>query len=93
MSLVVTNSHGTITVPESVLVGIAVRAAERVDGIKVHRRRAVDVENRVVRLTVAARRGEPLLELAQTVQEKVAAALQAACGIEPIVEISVGELE
>ncbi len=93
MSLVVTNSHGTITVPEGVLVGLAVRAAERVEGVKVRRKRAVDIENRVVRLSVSARRGEPLVELAQRAQDEVASAFLAICGIEATVDIAIGELE
>jgi len=93
MSLVVSNENGTITVPGSVLVGIAVRAAEQVDGIKVRRRRTVDVENRSVRLSVAARRGLPLLELARETQAEVIAAFEASCGIEPTVDVSIGELE
>ena len=93
MSLVIENEIGTITVPEGVLVGIAVEAAERVDGLKVKRKRAVDAEHRVVRLAVSVRRGEPLLELAERAQDEVASSFQAVCGFEPTVEISVGELE
>jgi uncharacterized alkaline shock family protein YloU len=93
MSLVVTNANGTVTVPENVLVAIAVGAAERVEGIKVRRRRAVDVENRVVRLAVSAHRGEPLVELAERAQHEVAKTFKAVCGIETKVDIAIGELE
>ena len=93
MSLVLTNKAGTVTVPEQVLVGIAVRAAESVDGIRVRRRRSVDVEGRHVRLSVAARRGEPLLEVAEHVQEAVAEALRGMCGIDTVVDVAVGGLE
>lgn len=93
MSLVVTSDAGSVTVPEHVLVGIAVRAAQSVDGIRVRRRRAVDVEGRQVRLSVAARRNEPLMELAERVQEAVASALRAMCGIDAKVDVAVGELE
>ena len=81
--------------PDGVLGGIAVRAAESVDGIRMRRRRAatVDVEARQVRLAVTARRGEPVVELAERAQEAVAAAFQAMCGIETRVDIAVGELE
>ena len=93
MSLVLTNKAGTVTVPEHVLVAIAVRAAESVDGIRVRRRRNVDVERRHVRLSVAARRGEPLVEVAERVQEAVVDALRGMCGIDTVVDVAVGGLE
>jgi uncharacterized alkaline shock family protein YloU len=92
MSLVLTNGAGTVTVPDDVLVRIAVRAAESVEGIRVRRRRAVDIEHRQVRLSVAARRGEPLVGLAERVQEAVAAMLKDMCGIDTRVDVAVGEL-
>jgi uncharacterized alkaline shock family protein YloU len=93
MSLVLTSASGTVTVPDGVLVGIAARAAESVDGLRVRRRRTIDLEARAVRLSVAVRRGEPLLALAERAQDEVAAALQAMCGIDATVEIAIGELE
>jgi uncharacterized alkaline shock family protein YloU len=93
VTLVLTNDGGTVTVPDHVLVGIAVRAAESVDGIRVRRRRSVDVEHRHVRLSVTARRGEPLLELAGRVQEAVAESLRTMCGIDTMVDVAVGGLE
>ncbi len=92
MTLVVEGATGTIAVPDAVLVGIAVRAAEQVDGIRVRRRRAIDLDERVVRLAVTARRGEPLVELAARAQEEVASALERMCGLEVRVEITIGEL-
>ena len=93
MSLVLSNKAGSVTVPDHVLVGIAVRAAESVEGIRVRRRRSVDVERRHVRLSVAASRGEPLVELAAREQEAVGEALRGMCGIETIVDVAVGGLE
>lgn len=93
MSLVVTTEAGTVTVPDGVLAGIAVRAADSVDGIRVRRRRTVDIETRHVKLAVAARRGEPLVAQAERVQEAVVDAFQAMCGIETKVDVAVGELE
>lgn len=93
MTFVVAGKDGTITVPDAVLVGIAVRAAERVEGIRVRRRRAIDLDEGVVRLSVAARRGEPLVELAERAQEQVATALKEMLGIDARVEIAIGELE
>jgi uncharacterized alkaline shock family protein YloU len=95
MTLVLTTEGGTVTVPGGVLGAIAVRAAESVDGIRVRRRRSavVDVEARHVRLAVAARRGEPLVELGERAQDAVAAAFQAMCGIETRIDVELGELE
>jgi uncharacterized alkaline shock family protein YloU len=92
MTWVMTNELGTVTVPDAVLAGIAARAAESVDGVRVRRRRTVDVEAGAVRLAVAVRRGEPIVELAGHAQDAVASALRTMCGIEATVEISVGEL-
>lgn len=92
MSLVVESEAGTITVPDAVLVGIAVRATEAVEGLRVRRRRTIDVEARVVRLAIAARRGEPLVELGERAQEAVAGALKATCGLDVTVDVAIGEL-
>lgn len=92
MTLVVSTEQGTVTVPDAVLVGIAVRAAESVAGIRVRRRRSVDVEARAVRLAVAASRGEPLVELAGRAQEAVAGALKTMCGIDARVDVAIGDL-
>jgi uncharacterized alkaline shock family protein YloU len=93
MSLVLANQAGTVTVPGHVLVGIAVRAAESVEGVRVRRRRTVDVDRRHVRLSVSARRGEPVVEVAERVQEAVGEALRAMCGIDTQVDVAVGALE
>jgi uncharacterized alkaline shock family protein YloU len=93
MTFAVTTENGTLTVPDAVLVGIAARAAESVDGVRVRRRRTIDVDGQVVRLAVAVRRGEPLVELGQRAQHEVAAALKTMCGIDAKVEILIGELE
>jgi uncharacterized alkaline shock family protein YloU len=92
MTWVMTNELGTVTVPDAVLAGIAARAAESVDGVRIRRRRTVDVEGGVVRLAVAVRRGEPIVDLASRAQEAVADVLLTMCGIEPVVDIAVGEL-
>jgi uncharacterized alkaline shock family protein YloU len=92
VSLVVTTELGTVTVPDAVVAGIAVRAAETVEGLRVRRRRGVDLEATVLRLTVEARRGEPLHELAGRAQDAVADALQAMCGLETKVDVTIAEL-
>jgi uncharacterized alkaline shock family protein YloU len=92
MSLVLQGSSGTITVPDSVLLQIATRAAESVDGVRVRRRRAIDVEARTVRLELAAGRGEPLASVGARVQETVAATMQAMCNLELTVDVAIEEL-
>ena len=92
MSLVLNGPHGTITVPESVLLQIATRAAEGVEGLRVRRRRSVDVGARAVRLEVSASRGEALTAQGERVQEAVAAALEATCGIAVTVDVAFEEL-
>jgi uncharacterized alkaline shock family protein YloU len=93
MSLVFLTDAGSITVPEHVLVRIAVRAAQQVEGVSVRRRRSIDVENRVVKLSLAAKRGEPLVELGERAQDEVASALETMCGIEARVDLRIGEIE
>lgn len=93
MSLVFERPGGTITVPSATLVGIAVAAAEGVDGVRVLRRRTVDLDAAVVRLRLAVRRGKPLLELGSAAQDAVVAALAEMCGLEAKVEITVGAIE
>ena len=93
MSLVLTGPHGTITVPEAVLVRLATQAAEGVDGVRVRRKRSVDAEARTVRLELSARRGEALIAQGEQVQEAVTAAFAATCGVEVTVDVVFGELE
>jgi uncharacterized alkaline shock family protein YloU len=92
VSHVVTTPAGTLTVPDSVLLEIAVRAAEGSGGVRVRRRRTIDLEAGVVRLSVATRRGEPIRELAERAQEDVAEALRSMCALEARVDVFVGEL-
>jgi uncharacterized alkaline shock family protein YloU len=90
--LVLTGPHGAITVPDSVLLGIATRAAEDVEGLRVRRKRSVDVEARVVRLELSARRGEPLVAQGERAQEAVAAALKQTCDLDVAVDVAFEEL-
>ena len=60
MSVVFESGSGTITVPDSALLQIAVRAAESVEGVRVRRKRTVDVEGKLVRLEVTVQGNEPL---------------------------------
>jgi uncharacterized alkaline shock family protein YloU len=89
---------GSITIELSVLATIVHQAAESVDGAKVRRRRR-DVDVRVdegaarVELALAAPYGTVLPEVARGVQERVAAALEAMCGLSATVDVAVEELE
>ena len=88
---------GSITIEPGVLATIVHQAAESVDGAKVRRRRDVDV--RVdegaarVELALSAPYGTVLPEVARGVQERVAAALEAMCGLSTTVDVAVEELE
>jgi uncharacterized alkaline shock family protein YloU len=93
MSLVIDAPAGSIIVPDSTLLTIAVTAARRVDGVRVLRRRSLELDAPLVRLSLAARRGEPLLELARRCQDEVARALDEMCGLDARVELTIGELE
>jgi uncharacterized alkaline shock family protein YloU len=92
VSLTLDGPGGTITVPGSVLLQIAVRAAEGVDGLQVRRKRAIDVESRSVRLEVSAGRGEALIAQGQRVQHEIASALERTCGLDVTVDVVFEEL-
>jgi uncharacterized alkaline shock family protein YloU len=93
MTLVRTTGEGTVTIPDDVLEAIVARAAEHVDGVRVRRRRVVDVDARAVRLEIAARRGEPLPALGERVQASVADALRTMCAFDPrTVDVAVEDL-
>jgi uncharacterized alkaline shock family protein YloU len=93
MSLVFSGPNGTVTIPGAVLVSIAVRAAESVEGVKVRRKRSVEVESRVVRLELTAPRSAPLVPLGESVQDAVASALQTMCGLDATVDLTFEDVE
>ena len=92
MPLVLNGPHGTITVTDAVVLAIAVHAAEEVDGLRVRRKRSVDLDTRLVRLELAAQRGEPLVVQGERAQEAVAAALKQACDLDVAVDVAFEEL-
>jgi uncharacterized alkaline shock family protein YloU len=92
MSLVFESGSGTVTVPDSALVQIAVRAAESVEGIRVRRKRSVDAEGRIARLEVSVHGNEPLTGAGEAVQLAVSRALATMCGIDVAVDVAIEEL-
>jgi uncharacterized alkaline shock family protein YloU len=92
MNLVFESGSGTITVPDSALLQIAVRAAESVDGVRVRRKRTVDVEGKAVRLEVAVHGNEPLVAAGEAVQRAVGGALATMCGLDLAVDVAIEEL-
>ena len=97
--LVIERPEGTITVSAAALAQLVQAAAERVDGVRVRRRRrGLDVDlndgGGRVHLALAVRRGEVLPVLARAVQEEVAAAVARACELElEAVDVSVEEVD
>ena len=83
---------GSVSVPSAVLAEIATRAAESVTGVRVRRRRSVDVESGTVTLEIAARRGDALQLVGERVQEQVAAAFSGMCGLDVTVNLAIEEL-
>ncbi len=96
--LVLEGADGSITVTASALNRLVVRAAESVDGASVRRpKRSVELTHgdgrASVSLELAVRYGEVAAELARAVQERVAEAVSATCGLEvERVDVSVEEI-
>jgi uncharacterized alkaline shock family protein YloU len=99
MSYVMPGDRGSVTVSASALNELVVRAAESVGGAEVRRgRRRLDIEvadgHAQVRLELSARYGVVLPTLAREVQDRVADALTAMCGVEvDAVDVSVEAVE
>ena len=96
--LVLREPSGAISLPAATLDRIVVRAAERVEGVRVRRpRRSVEValarDEARVSVGLAARYGIALPELVAGVQEQVREALETMCGVEVrAVDVAVEEL-
>ena len=96
--LVFAGPGGSITLTAAALTELVAGAASSVDGVRVRRpRRAVEVrhaEGRAsVSLELSATPGEPLPELARTVQERVGAALAQVTGLEvERVDVEIAEI-
>ena len=99
MSLSHRTSHGTITVPDSVLAQIVRRAAESASGARVRRpRRGLDIDldgsRAVVSLDLAARYGTTLPDLARDVQSRIIESLRGMCELDVVrVDLTIEELD
>jgi uncharacterized alkaline shock family protein YloU len=91
MNLELEARGGTIVVPEAVLLQIAARAAESVEGVRVRRRRAIDLKANTVRLGLAASGGEPLVVLGESVQTAVVDTMETMCGLTLAVDVAFEE--
>ena len=81
-----------VTITDAVLTQIVVGAAEQVDGARV-RKRGVELEEESVAISLAARYGVVLPDLARDVQQRVADALATMCDLNMRVDISLDEID
>ena len=81
-----------LTITDAALAQIVVGAAEQVDGARVRRRRGVEPQDGRVSLSLAARYGTVLPQLARDVQARVADALEEMCDLRVSVDVSIEEL-
>jgi len=96
--LVLAGPRGRITVPGTALAATVLRAADRISGARPRRpRRGVGVEveegRALVRVEIAARRGEPLPGLGRSVQEAVTGVLALMFALEATVDVMIEEVE
>ncbi len=82
-----------LTITDAALAQIVVGAAEQVDGVRVRRRRGVEPQDGRVTLSLAARYGTVLPEVARDVQARVAEALATMCDLRVSVDVSIEELD
>jgi uncharacterized alkaline shock family protein YloU len=81
-----------VTITDAALTQIVVGAAEQADGARV-RKRGVELEDDRVAVSLAARYGVVLPDLARDVQQRVAGALATMCDLDMRVDISVDEID
>jgi uncharacterized alkaline shock family protein YloU len=82
-----------ITITDNALAQIVVEAAQQVDGVRVKRRKGVELQDGRVAQTLAARYGTVLPETARDVQAHVVDALATMCELEVAVDVSVDEVD
>jgi uncharacterized alkaline shock family protein YloU len=81
-----------VTITDAALTQIVVGAAEKVDGARV-RKRGVELEEESVAISLAARYGVVLPDVARDVQQRVAEALATMCDLNMRVDISLDEID
>ena len=81
-----------ITITDAALTQLVVTAAEQADGARV-RRRGVELQEGRVAVSLAARYGVVLPELARDVQRRVADALATMCDLQVSVDVAIEELD
>ena len=81
-----------VTITDAALTQIVVGAAEQAGGARV-RKRGVELEGDRVAISLAARYGVVLPDLARDVQQRVAGALATMCELDMRVDISVDEID
>lgn len=96
--LVLAGPRGRIAVPGAVLAATVLGAAGRIPGARTRRpRRGIGVEieegRALVRVEIAARRGEPLPGLGRSVQEAVREAFALMFALEATVDVTIEEVE
>ena len=95
--LVFRGPDGSITLTAAAINDLVASAARDVEGVRLRRRRAVEVRHAdgraSVSLELGVTQGEPLPELARTVQERVGDALAQASGLEvERVDVEIAEI-
>ena len=89
--------RGSISVTPGALAAIVRGAAESVEGVRIRRRRGleirVDDSRAQVELELAAEYGLVLPELAREVQERVAGTIASMCGLSASVDVTIEELD
>jgi uncharacterized alkaline shock family protein YloU len=97
MTIAVVSDEGTVTITDAALSQIVVQAAETLVGVRVRRRRQLEIAiadtGTRVQLELGVPYGRVLPDVARDVQERVASALGTMCGVNvTAVDVAIEEL-
>ena len=97
MTIAVVSDEGTVTITDAALSQIVVQAAETLVGVRVRKRRQVEIAiadtGTRVQLELGVPYGQVLPDVARNVQERVASALGTMCGVNvTAVDVTIEEL-
>ena len=97
MTIAVVSDEGTVTITDAALSQIVVQAAETLVGVRVRRRRQLEIAiadtGTRVQLELGVPYGQVLPDVARDVQERVASALGTMCGVNvTAVDVTIEEL-